>query len=269
MAIFATRLHNPLCIFAVDMSKDSKFKFSKSPLVGVREGLKDGALPLVGIMGITGVLVAIFALSIHLGSGMESVVPPHLDDGEAVDPSPTRLAFMCLAFLSAFLFAWLACKKGREGKILPAFWLGYTGGTLLWQSTGECAWHFSIVADDYLMCFPHIEGASALILVIVTSILLVYCYRRNAFDWGVWVFILSFIGNWFGHFILIGTYPLVSSLLEEEIWFRDAGLVIGLATVLSALYLNYYLAQSKQARLCCCLMLYFGIGIIVTGVSGI
>ena len=32
----------------------------------------------------------------------------------------------------------------REGKILPAFWLGYTGGTLLWQSTGECAWHFSI-----------------------------------------------------------------------------------------------------------------------------
>ena len=220
-------------------------------------------------MAITGILVAIFAMFIHFGSGMEPVVPPHLDDGEAVDSSPTRLAFMCLAFVSAFFFAWLACKKGREGKLLPAFWLGYTGGTLLWQSTGECAWHFSIVSEDYLMCFPHIEGASALILVIVTSILLVYCYRRNAFDWGVWVFVLSFIGNWFGHFVLIGTYPLVSGLMEEEVWFRGAGLSIGLATVLTALVLNYHAARTRQARLCCCLMLYFGIGIIVTGVSGI
>ena len=251
------------------MGKDLHFSFSKKPLAGVREGFKDVVLPLAGILAITGILVAVFAAFIHLGDGMTPVVPPHLDDGEAVDSSPTRLAFMCLAFVSAFLFGWLACRKGREGKILPAFWLGYTGGTLLWQSTGECAWHFSISAEDYLMCFPHIEGASALILVIVTSILLVYCYRRNAFDWGVWVFVLSFIGNWFGHFVLIGTYPLVSSLLEEEVWFKGAGLTIGLATMLTALFLNFFAARSRQARLCCCLMLYFGIGIIVTGVSGI
>ena len=245
------------------------FSFSKRPVAVAREGLKDCVLPMAGIMAITAILVAIFAVFIHLGNGLEPVVPPHLDDGEEVDSSPTRLAFMCLAFVSAFVFGWLACKKGREGKMLPAFWLGYTGGTLLWQSTGECAWHFSIVADDYLMCFPHIEGASALILVIVTTILLVYCYRRNAFDWGVWVFVLSFVGNWFGHFVLIGTYPLVSHLMVEDVWFRGAGLVIGLASVFGALLLNFFAARSRQARLCCCLMLYFGIGIIVTGVSGI
>ena len=251
------------------MGKEFHFGISKQPLTGFREGLKDGVWPLAGLLAITGVLVAGFVVSIHLGSGMEPVVPPHLDDGEAVDSSPTRLAFMCLAFVLAFLFGWLACKTGRKGKILPAFWLGYTGGTLLWQSTGECAWHFSIVTDNYLMCFPHIEGASALILVIVTTILLVYCYGRNAFDWGVWVFVLSFIGNWFGHFVLIGTYPLVSGLMEEESWFKGAGLIIGLATIMTALFLNYHAARSRQARLCCCLMLYFGIGIIVTGVSGI
>lgn len=38
---------------------------------------------------------------------------------------------------------------------------------------------------------------------------------------------------------------------------------------LAALYLNFFAARTRQARLCCCLMLYFGIGIIVTGVSGI
>ena len=251
------------------MEKTTHFSLGKKPIIGVREGLKDLLLPLAGVLAITGILVVIFAAFIHFGSGMNPVVPPHLDDGEAVDSSPTRLTFMCLAFVSAFLFGWLACKKGREGNILPAFLLGYTGGTLLWQSTGECAWHFSIVSDDYLMCFPHIEGASALILVIVTSILLVYCYRRNAFDWGVWVFVLSFIGNWFGHFVLIGTYPLMSSLLEEDVWFKSAGLIIGIATILTALYLFFYSAQTKQARLCCCLTLYFGLGIIVTGVSGI
>lgn len=245
------------------------FSLSKKPVVTAREGCRDGIYPLGGLLVITGILVAIFAVFIHFGQGLTPVVPPHMDDGEAVDSSPTRLAFMCLAFVAAFVFGWLACRKGREGKIMPAFWLGYTGGTLLWQSTGECAWHFSIVGDDFLMCFPHIEGASALILVVVVTILLAYCYKRNAFDWGVWVFVLSFIGNWFGHFALIGTYPLVSSLMEEEVWFRGAGLGIGILSILAALYLNFFSARTRQARLCCCLMLYFGIGIIVTGVSGI
>ena len=249
----------------VDMSEVARqFRIGKKPAVSLREGCREGVYPLGGLLVITGLLVAVFAVFIHWGQGMIPVVPPHLDDGEAVDSSPTRLAFMCLAFVAAFVLAGLACRKGREGKVFPAFWLGYAGGTLLWQSVGECAWHFSIVNENYLMCFPHIEGASAIILVVVTTILLAYCYRRNAFDWGIWVFVLSFVGNWFGHFVLIGTYPLVSALMNEETWFRAAGL-----TILSSLYLNFFGARTRQARLCCCLMLYFGIGIIVTGVSGI
>ena len=245
------------------------FSFSKKPVFSFKEASKDGIYPILGLLLITGILVAIFALFIGWGHGMNPVVPPHMDDGEDVDPSPMRLLFMSLAFISAFVFAHLACRKGKEGKILPAFWLGYTGGTLLWQSMGECAWHFSIVEEDYLMCFPHIEGASAIFMVFLTTLLLIYCYKRKAFDWGIWVFVLSFVGNWFGHFFLIGTYPLVSSLMEEEIWFRSAGLIIGALAVLGALYLNYYAARTRKARLCCCLMLYFAIGIIVTGVSGI
>ena len=245
------------------------FKVSKKPVAPFRESIKDGVYPLAGLLLITGVLVALFALFIHFGQGMTPVVPPHLDDGEEVDSSPMRLAFMCLALVAAFVFAYLACKKGREGKVLPAFWLGYTGGTLLWQSMGECAWHFSIVEEDYLMCFPHIEGASAVFLVILTTVLLLYCYKRRAFDWGIWVFVLSFVGNWFGHFFLIGTYPIASSLMEEEVWFKISGLLLGSITILLSLFLNFFSARSRKARLCCCLMLYFGIGMIVTGVSGI
>ena len=67
-------------------------------------------------------------------------------------------------------------------------------------------------------------------------------------------------------------FPFLMGVLTgrtELTWFRAAGLVLGLLTVLSALYLNFFAARTRQARLCCCLMLYFGIGIIVTGVSGI
>ena len=250
------------------MEKESHFRISKQPIASLRDGLKDGVWPLVGIIVITGILVAIFALVIHLGKGMNPVAPIIPEAGEPIDPSPARLVLLFFTFVAAFIFGWLALKKGRDGKILPAFLLGYTGGTLLWQSVGECALHFSIVSGKYMTRLPDIEGASASMLVVLTVILLIYCYRRNAFDWGAWVFVLSFVGNWFGHFVLIGTYPLVGGLLEMQVWFKVAGLVIGLATVFTSLFLFFYSARSRQARQCCCLMLYFGIGILVTGVVG-
>ena len=231
--------------------------------------LKEGILPLAGLLGITAVLVATFYLCLHLGRNMEPVIPIHVDDGETVDPNPLRLVFMITAFILSFVLNAIADRKGKHGKVFSAFWIGYTAGTLLWQSVGECAWHFSIMADDYLMCFPHIEGASALFLVIITCILLVYCYLHKTFSWGLWVFVLSFVGNWFGHFVMIGTYPMVHMLIDEEVWFRAAGAIIGSLVCIGSLLLNLFAARDTKARLCCCLMLYFGIGIIVTGVTGI
>ena len=244
------------------------FRFSNKAVTSGRELVREGLLPLGGIIAITGVLVALFAVCIHFGAGMEPVVPIHVDDGETVDHNPLRLAFMLTALVAAFPFARIADRKGKAGKTLSAFFFGYAGGTMLWQSMGECAWHFSIEGEDYLMCFPHIEGASAVFMVIITTILLIYCYRRQAFSWGVWVFVLSFIGNWFGHFIMIGTYPLVHSLMEEEVWFKGAGAIIGGLSCLGAILTDIFAARDTKARLCCCLMFYFGIGIIITGVTG-
>ena len=231
--------------------------------------LREGVIPILGILGITVGLVGIFYLCLTLGAGMEPVIPIHVDDGETVDPNPMRMAFMLTGFVIAFVLAYFADRKGKDGKVLSSFFTGYAGGTLLWQSVGECAWHFSIEGEDYLMCFPHIEGASAIFMVVMTTILLVYCFRRQAFSWGVWVFVLSFVGNWFGHFILIGTYPLVHTMLEEDVWFKGAGAVLGILTCLGAILLGVHAARDTKARLCCALMLYFGIGIIVTGVAGI
>ena len=245
------------------------FAWSNKPVATTRSILREGVLPILGILSITVGLVGIFYLCLTLGAGMEPVIPIHVDDGETVDPNPMRMAFMLTGFVIAFVLAYFADRKGKKGKVLSAFFTGYAGGTLLWQSVGECAWHFSIEGEDYLMCFPHIEGASAIFLVVMTTILLVYCFHRQAFSWGVWVFVLSFVGNWFGHFVLIGTYPLVHTMLEEDVWFKGAGAVLGILSCLGAILLGVHAARDTKARLCCALMLYFGIGIIVTGVAGI
>lgn len=245
------------------------FDIKATPKSTAREILKECILPMGGILLITVALVAIFYLFLYLGRDMAPVIPIHIDDGETVDPNPMRLAFMLTAFVAAFLLAGVANRKSKAGKMFPALWIGYAAGTLLWQSVGECAWHFSIAADDYLMCFPHIEGASALFLVAISVILLVYCYRHRVFSWGLWVFILSFVGNWFGHFVMIGTYPLVHTMIEEELWFKIIGLILGGLTCTAALLLAHFAARDTKARLCCCLMLYFGLGIIATGVAGL
>lgn len=219
------------------------------------------------MLGITGGLVALFYLFLTIGKNMPPLIPPHMDDGEMVDPNPMRFAYMVIGFVVSLLLARLASRKHKD--TYPAFWIGFAGGTLLWQSVGECSWHFSIRTEDILMCFPHIEGASALFLVILTTLLVLYAYRHHSFDWGLWVFILSFICNWFGHFFQIGTYPLVSSMMEEGQWFVITGAVLGTLTVALACFLGLRYSKTTRERLCCSLLLYMGLGIIVTGVGGI
>lgn len=245
------------------------FNPSRTPAAPLKTGFREGILPLGGLVGITAVLVAIFAISLHFGSSMEPIIPPHVDDGETVDPNPLRLAFMLTAFAAAFIFAYFAEKAGKQGKTYAAYWLGFTGGTLIWQSVGEASWHFSLPCEDFLICFTHLESSASLWLVLLTTVLLAYCAKRRAFGWGAWIFILTFVGHWFTHFAQIGTFPLVSKLMEEGQWYVITGSVLGISTTLAALWLNFFAARTTKARLCSCLLLYFGLGIIVTGVGGV
>lgn len=245
------------------------FSFSKTPAAPWKTDLREGVLPLAGLVCITLLLVLVFALCLHFGGLMDPVLPPHIDDGEEVDPNPLRLVFMLSGFCLSFVFAWLAERNAKQGRTWPAFWWGYAGGTLIWQSVGEASWHFSLPCEDFLVCFAHLESSSSLWLVLMTTALLVYCAKRKAFGWGVWIFVLSFVGNWFGHFIQIGTFPLVSRWLEEGEWYVITGAAVGITTSLLALWLNFFAARTTKARLCCCLLLYFGLGVIVTGVGGL
>ncbi len=250
------------------MSENVHFTRESSVKCDGRTYAKEVLLPVCGLLGITLGLVILFVAAVLPGKALPPVIPPHMDDGEMVDPNPLRLAFMCTGLVVSIILAVLSIRKGERGATYPAFWIGYAGGTLLWQSMGECAWHFSIKGDDFLMCFPHLEGASAVFLVLLVSLLLLYAYRHNSFGWGLWTFLLAFMCNWIGHFVMIGTYPLVSSVMDEHFWYILSGLILGIGTVVLALFLGRRHATDTKGRLCCAMLLYMGIGIIVTGVGG-
>ena len=81
------------------------FAWSNKPIATTKVILREGGLPILGIMGITVGLVGIFYLCLTLGAGMEPVIPIHVDDGETVDPNPMRMAFMLTGFVIAFVLA--------------------------------------------------------------------------------------------------------------------------------------------------------------------
>ena len=64
---------------------------------------------------------------------------------------------------------------------------------------------------------------------------------------------------------MIGTYPFVEGQMDEHLWHLISGLVFGLG----ACILGQRHALDTKARLCCSMLFYMGIGIIVTGAGGI
>ena len=89
----------------------SQFEFSRIRITGGKEFSKEVLLPILGMLGITAGLVALFYLFLAIGKDMTPVIPPHMDDGEMVDPNPMRLAYMITGFIVSLFLARLASRK--------------------------------------------------------------------------------------------------------------------------------------------------------------
>ncbi len=85
-----------------------------------RTWAKEVLLPVCGLLGITLGLVLLFAAVVFPGKTLPPVIPPHLDDGEMVDPNPLRLAFMCVGLVVSLLLAGISIRKGEKGTHTPA-----------------------------------------------------------------------------------------------------------------------------------------------------
>lgn len=220
-----------------------------------KEVLKDYLLSIVLELAVLGALMGFCALFIYRGRllGEEQLV-----GSETASPTAGRLIYMFLSLIAGLGLGIAASGYAKADKDRAGFWCGFCAGILLWQAAGEEAWHFSVQGIH----FVQLESIAAFPLVILFVLLLVYGYRRRAFDWGVWCLLVSFACNWLGHYVTIGIYPFFADLVESRRWNVCSGSFCGAVMLLASIrYLRRH-GDSLKGRLFASLLTFIAIGIV-------
>lgn len=206
--------------------------------------------------------ISFHRIFIHLGPMLGESV---LVGDELSSPTAGRLAFCILAFLAAIVLSVLASRKARADNVYVPFLFGSFAGTFLWQSLGEDAWNFAVGGVN----FVQLESVSVLPLVLAVIPLLIYAARNESLDWGIWCVLFSFLTNWWGHYITLGTYPLVSASFEETVWMHLVSAVVGVLLLLAGLYLGLCSAKDIKGRIFGAAVTYVATGVLAFGLMGV
>ena len=231
-----------------------------------KDRLKYVYIPIVIQIIILISCILVFHFLIGENNGSPLVVPSRFEGGEYTNPNLIRLVFLLVMIPLAFVFNYLAGKN--QENLLRSFWLAYLGGLFLWQSVGECSWHFMIPIEDYYVTFPRIESVSSAFMIIIAIIATAAVFRTGSFRWSTRVFILSFVMNWFAHFILIGTFPLAQHLMDELTWYKVIGIGFGSISTIITLLLTCRRHHTPKQYLIMSMLIYISIGIIAMGLRG-
>lgn len=186
---------------------------------------------------------------------------PVMVGDEMSSPTAGRLAFCFLSFLAAVVLSVIASRKAKRGDCYLPFLLGTFAGTFLWQSLGEDAWSFTVDGVNFLQ----FESVNVFPLVPVVLLLLLYAERNNSLDWGIWCVVFSFLTNWWGHYVMLGTYPFVSAFFEESTWNHGIAFVSGGLLLLAGLYLGLCAAKDCKGRIFAAIVTYAATGILAFG----
>ena len=82
---------------------------------------------------------------------------------------------MIAAFFGSLICAAISSHLCKDEKnTVKSFWISIASGTLLWQSVGECSWHFGLKCENRYLSFVHIENGSSLFLLIL------FCFLDTA-----------------------------------------------------------------------------------------
>lgn len=224
-----------------------------------KEIIHDFLIPLILELVILFGLMFVFLFVVEKGS---LLAEPVMVGDEMSSPTIGRLCFCIFGFIIFILLSYLASSSAKKNNDTAAFWYGFIAGTILWQSAGECAWHFSIGGLN----FVPLESIASFPVTILFILLIIYGQKHHSFDWGIWCMIASFACNWLGHYITIGLYPFVQDLFAERIWNVMMSLIVG---TLCFIYSMWYLlcrVKTKRGRMFASMLTYIAIGIIALGI---
>ena len=224
--------------------------------------MKEFIVPFLIMLALTAVGIAVFMFTISLGA---EIAPVNQIADEMTKPTSGRLCYVIFSMIAFIICAILAEKFSKEGKLYPAFYTGFLAGMLLWQSIGEGSWHFGYTLEGTYLNFFRIESAGSLLLAISFGLLTAYMMKNRCLGFGVLCTVLSFLCNWYGHFVSEGTYPLVANSLSVSTWYATIGLSVGTIISVAAVILAIKKFKDTRGHLLCSMLLYIGISIISFG----
>ena len=239
--------------------------------INFKRGLRDIVLPNI-IMILTTALVFIGFYLIKSLSG-DLICNISVVGGEETDPTLGRL-IVCLSYLFfSVLMISVAEKiwKANEEKILLSWTMAAFGGTLLWTSVGECSWHFGlqVLSDEGVELFtnfPRIECIQGIPFFILSIMIFVTCFKKFSFPFAS--YLLSFIGNWYGHLCMIAAYPIARALgckMELESFYKVSAL--GNAVVLAVIALYMIFGKTKRTtKYLAAICMYVALGNVLFGI---
>ena len=192
--------------------------------------------------------------------------------GEETDPTLGRLICCITFFVLSLVLVLLANRrwKATPDKMLLTFTMSILGGTLLWTSVGECSWHFgfNILTDegaDAFASFPRIESVQGLPFFLLCVLIFIAFVKKMGFP--IAAYILTFLGNWYGHLCMIAAYPIAVALgsnMELPVFYRASALVN--AGVIAAVGLSLITGKTKKTtKYLAAVCIYVALGNVLFG----
>lgn len=227
-----------------------------------KEIIREYALPFLGMFVVLVICMFLHRSVISLGAMLG---PEEMVGEEMSSPTIGRLVFAVLSFCAFAILTAVSQGIGKQGKIFPSFWCAMFAGIFLWQSIGEDLWHFAVDGVH----FVQLESITVLPIAILFGMLLYYVLRHDALGWGVQCTLLSFACNWLGHYILLGVYPMVSSLIDTNAWCKLVGISAGSILTILGVYLGVCKSRNTKERLLSVILTYYGVAVLVFGIMGV
>lgn len=224
--------------------------------------MKEYIVPFLIMLAITAAGIAVFMFTIGLG---DTIAPINTVGDESTKPTVGRIYYVIFSSIAFVVTAVLAEKNAKKDKLYPAFYLGFTSGMLLWQAVGEGSWHFGYYVGESYQNYFRIESPGSLFLVLAFAFFTGYLMKNKLLGFGVMCTLLSFLCNWFGHFVSEGTYPLVASKLAVSSWYAISGLSVGIVLTIAAIILPIKKFTDTKGHLFSSMLLYIGISVISFG----
>ncbi|ORX83187.1 hypothetical protein BCR32DRAFT_278275 [Anaeromyces robustus] len=263
----------------------------------IKDGFKNGILPFLVMAASMGILMSIFM-------GFRNVNKTQVHQvaevaGEETNPTISRLIWCIVGFILGIVLIIISeivyirdnkvkddynltntdnfnkdgnnDKNNSKLKLMNTWTIAVTSGIIIWQSIGECLWHYGVEVkndegDRSFANFSRIESIQGIPFFIILALIFFYGYGKLGF--GVESCLGSFLSNWYGHICMIGTYPIALACgvkMEMSSWYRLVGIINTIFFLFIGLYL-IFTKKSKPIKYLASCSLYAAIGIVIFGV---